>query len=93
MLRERIVNETGRTVKLAFELDGDLLLDFLRRQTWRLRDHLHGDVRDIRIGIDGELGPGIIAIDGDEHADHRHHKALSQSITDEPLNHSAGLRL
>ena len=82
----------GRAVKLALERNGDLLLDFFGRQARRGGNHLGFRVRDIRIGLDREPGPRIVAVDADEHADHRHHQALAQRKADDPINHRAALR-
>jgi hypothetical protein len=76
-----------RAVELALERDGHLLLDLLRRQAGRLRDHLRGGVGDVGIGVDRELAPGVVAVDGEEDADHRHHQVLAQGEADDRVNH------
>ena len=87
VLRERIIARPGRAVELALERNGDLLLDLLGGEARRLGDHLRGGVGDVGIGFDRELGPGIVAVDGGEDADHRHDQALAQREADEPVNH------
>ena len=79
--------QARRAVELALERNGDLLLDLLGGEARRLGDDLRGGVGDVRIGLDRELGPRIVAVDGGEDADHRHDQALAQREADEPVNH------
>ena len=72
---------------LDLERNSDLLFDLLGRQAGRLRDHLRSDVGNVGIGLDRQLGPGVVAIDRNEAADHRHHQVLAQGVADEPVNH------
>jgi hypothetical protein len=79
--------EARRAVELALERDRDPLFDLFGRHAGRLGDDLRARVRDVRIGIDRELGPGIVPVNGEKEADHRHHHALSQRQGDEGVNH------
>ena len=79
--------EARRAVELALQRDRDPLLDLFGRHAGRLGDDLRARVGDVRIGLDRELGPGIVPVNGDEDADHRHHHALSQRQADEGVNH------
>ena len=79
--------QPGRAVELALQRDGDALLHLLRRHAGRLRDDLGAGVGDVGVGFDRELGPGVIPVDGEEEADHRHDRALAQRQGDEGVNH------
>jgi hypothetical protein len=79
--------QAGRPVELALQRDGDALLHFLRRHAGRLCDDLGAGVGDVGIGFDRQLGPGVIPVDGEEEADHRHDRALAQRQCDESVNH------
>ena len=87
VLLERMTNRPG--VPLSSRSSGMVIcsLDLLGREPGRLRDHLRGHVGDVGIGFERELGPGVIAVDGQEDAHHPDHQALLEGEDDQAINH------
>ena len=60
VLEERI-HQPRRAAELALERHRDLLLDLFGGEAGYLRRDLRGHVADLRVCLDRQLGPGIIA--------------------------------
>ena len=77
------MRQMRNAVHLDFDGNGDLLLDFLGGAAGPLRDDLHPDVGDIRIGFDGQRFEGNDAPDEKQHGEAQDHEAVVEGEIDE----------
>src|SRR5215469_16414558 len=75
------------TIHLDFDRDGDLLLDFLGRPPWPLRDYLHPCIGDVWIGFDRQVVKRDHAPNEEKNRHAEDNKAIVQSEIDDRANH------
>ena len=81
------VHQSGSTGQRPLQWNGDLLLDFFGGQPRRLRDHLRGDVADVRICLYRHLSPGVVAENGKQDRHHYYDEPFAEADADDCINH------
>jgi hypothetical protein len=80
-------HQTRRTSEATFQRRSDLLLDFLGGQSRHLGGDLGSDVAQLRISLDRQLGPGVIAEACDQDRHHNEQQALLETEVEDRVNH------